>query len=189
MKYGAFLFFFCVPGCLETSSNFLENYKTAIEVIPAEEATNFRKKNATSYESDVVQSYFKNDQWIKIETIAEGEQSQKIDKIISARIVYIGNLFAPRTVPYQGTISKTMKCLNQNQHLEKVFENDLQKKYTFNLAATGKFVFGVCDEDLEIYRTNYTILYCKKQKKLYDIKHFYPKNLKVLDLSFDCYKN
>ncbi len=61
-------------------------------------------------------------------------------------------------------------------------ENKIQTSIMFNLKATERLVLGVCGDDLNLLRTQILMLYCKNQKTFYDLRYFYPKSQKPIEM-------
>lgn len=59
----------------------------------------------------------------------------------------------------------------------KVIDNKIQTAMEFNLEATEKLVIGACSDGHNLFHAQELLLYCKNDKKFYDIRYFYPKNI------------
>lgn len=145
-----------------------------------EHSSCFEKVTLTTIENSKSESYQCKNEYVKIQELPD------LDKDIDRRILLLKTMFESQTVPYQGTITKNSTCLSQNSTTPAISENDFEKKYVFNLMATANFIFGSCIEEKDIYKTEYTLLLCKKQHKAYEIKHFYPKLNSFDSLNIHC---
>ncbi|MGZ3690721.1 MAG: hypothetical protein ACXVAX_04420 [Pseudobdellovibrio sp.] len=122
-------------------------------------------------------SYESSDNKEVLKVLISENSLDEAKKIINQKSTDIKLLFATQQVPYFGQVTKEMKCTEAVDLKNPLIENENEVSLFLNLTATHHFVYGSCLEDQEIYKSQLLYLYCKKSRKLFELKYFYPKNL------------
>ena len=85
-------------------------------------------------------------------------------------------LTEPIKAPYSGKLTKEISCASRNRLDGIIQESEKAILLTLGAYASEKFVFGLCEESQEKWKTQYLFLYCKNTRTLYEIKYFYNKS-------------
>lgn len=110
--------------------------------------------------------------------------SEKLDeatakKLLKNRLIQLKLLFAPRSAPYPGMVTKDEGCRATAIFADKI-QSRPQSLYWFSeMPAAEDFSYGNCGNRKEIFWSQYLLLFCKKQQVLYDIRYFSPKTDKA----------
>lgn len=106
--------------------------------------------------------------------------SEKLDeatarKILKNKLIQLKLLFAPASSPYPGMVTKDEACPTTAIFADKM-ESGPQSLYWFSeMPAAADFSYGTCGNRKETFWSQYLLLFCKKQRALYDIRYFTPK--------------
>lgn len=111
---------------------------------------------------------------IQRKTLQKDVDTSKVDRLFQEKINYLQSLYKVRRDPYFGRADKTEDCLSDIDIKGKAFENADHRSLTFNLKTNSDFIYGVCNPEEILYKSELIYLYCKKTSRFIEIKTFWP---------------
>lgn len=124
--------------------------------------------------------------YIKIRTNElKGQSVADQEKAFQKKIIQFSLLFEDRVSPYKGAITTSAECFDKNS-AKKILKDKKSVMMSFNTRATKNFAYGKCDGARELYFSKYTILLCRKEQKIFDIRAFTKKEENLKDFKVKC---
>lgn len=151
------------------------SYCSKIECLYFEEIDKFNLKDIYEDSKSVYRALFSHNQdYLRIEIRSDVKQ-ETADRYINAQITRMKALFENTRSPYPGEISDTISC-------DEKFKPDIKSDLINGINVThfsgflnNRMTYGACTDDQAEYRGVFTLFYCQKQNKLYQLEIFSPK--------------
>lgn len=124
------------------------------------------------------------DQYIKIRSESMKTEAE-LSKSFQRKIVQFSLLFQSRSSPYKGLITSNTECFDKRS-VKPAISNEKSSIVTFSTKATKNFAYGKCDGEDQMFFSIYTIVLCKKTRKLYDVKFFTRKMEELKNFKIEC---
>ncbi len=124
--------------------------------------------------------YQNGEQHIFYSLIMSDLDSSEAKRLFQNRVNYLKSLYQNDKDPYFGKTSRNDECLKGIDLEKKMMTNKSSEWVSFKLPSTDNFVLGQCNPRLESYEAQISFIYCKKGKKFYELKHFFPKETQSL---------
>jgi hypothetical protein len=107
--------------------------------------------------------------------------------ILNQKIIQLNSLYRPASVPYAGAITNSIDCSKKYNLSQMPVESKDALSVRFKLKANEQLVYGVCEEKKLDYKSEYVLIYCKKNKNFYEVKYYInKKNKKEFELITEC---
>jgi len=94
---------------------------------------------------------------------------------IENRVNAIHNLLKPHIDPYKGEDSIPTLCQSENRPKDIIIDNEVERSHTISFFSSHDKTLGLCPSSNlnDVVKTQYTVTYCKGNKKIYLLKLFY----------------
>lgn len=126
------------------------------------------------------------EEFIKIRMDDFRNNSEKeIEKSFQKKIIQFSLLFQDRVSPYKGAITTNAECFDKSSG-KKIIKNEKEWLVTFNTVATKNFAYGKCDGEGQMFFSKYQVLYCRKVKKIFDVRFFAHKKKDLEGFQIKC---
>jgi len=134
------------------SSNSIFNKRKVEKIIADSENERIELRIIQNYNREDAESYIKNQELL----------------VLSNFDIYMA--------PYPGQISNLIKCEEKFLPIKEEMKTQKIMGVRFFLFSNDRYNIGECNEDLLIYKTAFSILYCIGKKTIYEFSYFTPKN-------------
>jgi len=183
-KYGTFLFIVTLISCSKKTPlklvvpelKFDSSLQSQVVFVKKE----FRKNNI--YGKKIIFSGDGEKRQLSIE-ISSQIDPRMADKLFKHKSSMIDSIYIAQPAPYGSNLTQDIKA-----NVEKGFritpiivKEKNQTTFLFNLKATERLAIGGFSEEQNVYNNQILLIYCKKEKKFYDLSYYYPKTVKPLD--------
>jgi arylsulfatase A-like enzyme len=117
----------------------------------------------------------KKDTLVKIEIVRSIDEASA-NTYVRERKHVIDSLYSNIPSPYPGMVSHTIQCPKELMPQRRHLDINGRPAEVYLLSSTARFTYGVCVEELVAYRGGLTFFYNRKDKVLYRIDLFVPKD-------------
>jgi len=132
------------------------------------------KETFNPYFSDFPTESFsaeRNNEILKV-TILSEIVKDRAEAYTKDQFLLLNSLFDSKTPPYPEFITNKTGC---SKEFLPIIKNEDTKKY-YILYADKRFNYGLCSQDLVVYKAGLGIFYCESKEKLFKIEYFTDKN-------------
>lgn len=110
---------------------------------------------------------------LKIQWKEQDLKKSQLQRVFTQATKSVDGLLLPQVDPYEGVDSTPEPCRREN--LPESSTGDHPSPFQlFHLHSSQHYIFAFCPSSEQIVKTQYLLLYCEQDKKLYRIQYFYP---------------
>lgn len=146
-----------------------------IDCLTFENSSHYKLDKEYENSKHIFRGLYKYDNTFVRSEIRSDLSANDAKEAVRVQITRTKGLFEDTTAPYPGEISDVIGCNNiyKPSYRSAISKTGVKIDY-FEGYLNDRFVLGSCSDDQAVYHVVFTMLYCNKQNKFYQLEYITP---------------